>query len=203
MILDEAQAIKNPGAKQTRAVKALRGAGAPRAHRHAGREPPRRSVVDLRLPDPGPARLGEGVRPRSTKKLGGRRADGYAPLRSLVRPYILRRLKTDKRDHRRPARQDRGARVLRAHARRRPRSISRRSTSCASARRTAGRHRAARRRPRVPHALQADLQPPVAVARRRRLGAAEQRQARAPRARSASRSRRGRRRCSSSRSSAR
>ncbi len=39
VILDEAQAIKNPGAKQTRAVKALAAARAPRAHRHAGREP--------------------------------------------------------------------------------------------------------------------------------------------------------------------
>jgi non-specific serine/threonine protein kinase len=29
--------------------------------------------------------------------MAGRETDGYAPLRSLVRPYILRRLKTDKR----------------------------------------------------------------------------------------------------------
>ena len=47
-ILDEAQAIKNPGTRQTRAVKELP-RPARRAHRHAGREPPRRSVVHLRF----------------------------------------------------------------------------------------------------------------------------------------------------------
>ena len=55
-ILDEAQAIKNPGAKQTRAAKALKAHGAHRADRHAGREPPRRPVVDLRFHQSGPAR---------------------------------------------------------------------------------------------------------------------------------------------------
>ena len=60
--LDEAQAIKNPGAKQTRAVKALDARARDRAHRHAGREPARRSVVDLRLREPGPARHREAVR---------------------------------------------------------------------------------------------------------------------------------------------
>ena len=83
VVLDEAQAIKNPGAKQTRAAKALDGAGADRADRHAGREPPRRSVVDLRLPQPGPARLGAGSSPRFTKRL----ADAAAqPLRAAARP---------------------------------------------------------------------------------------------------------------------
>ena len=48
-------------AKQTRAAKKLDGAGADRAHRHAGREPARRPVVDLRLHQPGAARLGQGV----------------------------------------------------------------------------------------------------------------------------------------------
>ena len=38
--------------------------------------------------------------------------NAYAPLRELVRPYILRRLKTDKTRHRRPARQDRGEGLL-------------------------------------------------------------------------------------------
>ncbi len=40
VVLDEAQAIKNPGAQQTRAAKALPAARADRPHRHARREPP-------------------------------------------------------------------------------------------------------------------------------------------------------------------
>ena len=51
-----------------------------------------------------------------TKRLAARPHNPYAPLRELVRPYILRRLKTDKTRHRRPARQDRGQGVLPAHA---------------------------------------------------------------------------------------
>ena len=53
-------------------------------------------MVDLRLHQPRPAGIGEGV-------LGLRQAasptephNPYGPLRELVRPYILRRLKTDK-----------------------------------------------------------------------------------------------------------
>ena len=70
VILDEAQAIKNPGARQTRAVKALQGARAHRADGHAGREPPRRPVVDLRLPRPRPAGLARASSPRSSSAGG-------------------------------------------------------------------------------------------------------------------------------------
>ena len=62
VVLDEAQAIKNPNAKQTRAAKALQAeAGSP--DRNAGGKPPRRPVVDLRLHQSRPARKREGVRP--------------------------------------------------------------------------------------------------------------------------------------------
>ena len=96
VVLDEAQAIKNPGAKQTRAIKKL-----PARWRLALTGTP----VENRLGDlwslfdfVNPGLLG------SAKDFGGlcksmskRRGDGYAPLRKLVGPYILRRLKTDKR----------------------------------------------------------------------------------------------------------
>ena len=49
VVLDEAQAIKNPAAKQTKAVKQLKADSAHRAHRHTHREPARRPVVDLRF----------------------------------------------------------------------------------------------------------------------------------------------------------
>ena len=93
--LDEAQAIKNPGAKQTRQVKKLQGRRAHRADRHAGGKPPVRSVVDLRLHPSRPA--GFAARSSPTSPSGWPSAEHFGPLRDLVRPYILRRLKTDKR----------------------------------------------------------------------------------------------------------
>ena len=56
-----------------------------------------RSVVDLRFPQPGPARLGQARSRDFAKRLAERPQHRYGPLRALVRPYILRRLKTDKR----------------------------------------------------------------------------------------------------------
>ncbi len=93
LILDEAQAIKNPGARQTRAVKALK-AGA----RIALTGTP----IENRLGDLwslfdflNPGLLGSGKAfSQLTKRLASA-PGGYAPLRELVRPYILRRLKTD------------------------------------------------------------------------------------------------------------
>ena len=60
-VLDEAQAIKNPDAKQTRDRQGAEGAGAIRAHRHARREPAGRSVVHFRLRQSGAAGIVEGV----------------------------------------------------------------------------------------------------------------------------------------------
>jgi non-specific serine/threonine protein kinase len=79
VILDEAQAIKNPAARQSRAVKALTG----------------RSRIAL-TGTPVENRLGGASRFRDfVRGLEGREPPDYAPLRNLVRPYILRRLKTD------------------------------------------------------------------------------------------------------------
>ena len=87
---------RTPAAQQTRAVKALHARGADRPDRHAGREPARRSLVALRLPQPGPARIGAAVHGADASAWRQRPHNAYGPLRDLVRPYILRRLKTDR-----------------------------------------------------------------------------------------------------------
>jgi len=96
VILDEAQAIKNAGARQTRTVKELRG-----RHRIALSGTP----IENRLSDLWslfdflcPGLLGSAK--EFAAFLKSRSPDNpsqFAPLRRLVRPYILRRLKTDKR----------------------------------------------------------------------------------------------------------
>lgn len=94
VIADEAQAIKNPAARQTRHLKSLK-AGA----RIALTGTP----VENRLSDlwslfdfTHPGLLGsQKVFADFTKRLAG--TEHFAPLRNLVRPYILRRLKSDRR----------------------------------------------------------------------------------------------------------
>ena len=95
VVLDEAQAIKNPGAKQAQSVKALRArsrvalTGTPVENRLTDLW----SIFDFLNPGLlGSARAFAAF----TKQLGARRG-GFAPLRELTRPYILRRLKTDRR----------------------------------------------------------------------------------------------------------
>jgi non-specific serine/threonine protein kinase len=96
VILDEAQAIKNPGTRQTRAVKEVNSqvrfalTGTPVENRASDLW----SIFDFI----NPGLLG------SAKAFGGfikaRGKDAtpdYGPLRALTKPYILRRLKTDKR----------------------------------------------------------------------------------------------------------
>jgi non-specific serine/threonine protein kinase len=96
VILDEAQAIKNPGARQTRAVKELK---APVRIALTG-TPVENSLGDLwSLFDfLNPGLLGSAAEfTRFTKRLAQRAEPGaFAPLRQLVRPYILRRLKSDR-----------------------------------------------------------------------------------------------------------
>jgi non-specific serine/threonine protein kinase len=104
VVLDEAQAIKSPGARQTRAVKALRSrlrlalTGTPVENRAGDLW----SLFDF--VNPGLLgstrefgaylkRAGTADGPGSG---GGARPSPYAALRELVRPYILRRLKTDR-----------------------------------------------------------------------------------------------------------
>ncbi len=93
--LDEAQAIKNPQAKQTRAVKQLHS-----RHRLVlTGTPVENSLQDLwSLFDfSSPGLLGGSAEfKKFSKRLGPARA-AMEPLRALVRPYILRRLKTDRR----------------------------------------------------------------------------------------------------------
>jgi len=94
-VLDEAQAIKNPAAKQTRAVKQLRAdmrialTGTPIENRLGDLW----SIFDFI----NPGLLGSSKQFSAfAKSLEGRSHNSYGPLRDLVRPYILRRLKIDK-----------------------------------------------------------------------------------------------------------
>ena len=95
-ILDEAQAIKNSGTKQTRAVKELTA---------GSRIAMTGTPVENRLSDLwslfdflNPGLLGTAKQFGSfVKRLQDAPAPSFEPLRNLVRPYILRRLKTDKR----------------------------------------------------------------------------------------------------------
>jgi SNF2 family DNA or RNA helicase len=96
VILDEAQAIKNPAARQTRAVKQLKAdarialTGTPVENRLSDLW----SLFDFLCP----GLLGSTAKfKRFVKGLEARDHDRYAPLRNLVGPYVLRRLKTDKR----------------------------------------------------------------------------------------------------------
>jgi non-specific serine/threonine protein kinase len=95
-VIDEAQAIKNPDAKQTRAVKKLRA----RARFALTGTPVENRLGDLWsiFDFINPGLLGSATQFNGfTKRLAGRPHLGFGPLRELVRPYILRRLKTDKR----------------------------------------------------------------------------------------------------------
>ncbi|MEW6746739.1 MAG: DEAD/DEAH box helicase [Planctomycetota bacterium] len=95
VILDEAQAIKNPQAKQTRAVKQLEA----RARLSLTGTPIENRLGDLWsiFDFINPGLLGSAKEFTSyTKRLADRPHNPYGPLRDLVRPYILRRLKTDK-----------------------------------------------------------------------------------------------------------
>jgi non-specific serine/threonine protein kinase len=95
VILDEAQAIKNSGTRQTRAVKELK------AHSRIAMTG---TPVENRLSDLwslfdflNPGLLGSAKAfAQYAKALEKREHNPYGPLRALVRPYILRRLKTDK-----------------------------------------------------------------------------------------------------------
>ena len=94
VILDEAQAIKNPSAKQTKAVKTLDC----RARIALTGTPVENRLGDLwSLFDfINPGLLGTAKRFRSfANELNKNEHSRYAPLRNLISPYILRRLKTD------------------------------------------------------------------------------------------------------------
>ena len=96
VVLDEAQAIKNPGARQTRAAKAVKAharvalTGTPVENRLGDLW----SLFDFLQPGllGGAKEFGGAAR-----RMAAREQDGYRPLRRLLGPYILRRLKTDRR----------------------------------------------------------------------------------------------------------
>jgi len=95
LVLDEAQAIKNPVARQTKAVKQLKAVsrialtGTPVENRISDLW----SLFDFL----NPGLLGSATRFKSfVKSLSEQGGNQYAPLRNLVSPYILRRLKTDR-----------------------------------------------------------------------------------------------------------
>jgi len=95
VILDEAQAIKNPGAKQTRAARKLQA----RARIALTGTPVENRLADLWsiFDFINPGLLGSAKEFTAyTKRLSTRSHNAYAPLRELVRPYILRRMKTDR-----------------------------------------------------------------------------------------------------------
>ena len=94
-VLDEAQAIKNPDAKQTRAAKRLKA----RARLALTGTPVENRLGDLWsiFDFVNPGLLGSAKEFTSfAKRLAESPHGSYGPLRELVRPYILRRLKTDK-----------------------------------------------------------------------------------------------------------
>jgi non-specific serine/threonine protein kinase len=94
-VLDEAQAIKNPNARQTRATKQLLAesrialTGTPVENRLGDLW----SIFDFI----NPGLLGSAAQFAAlSRQLATRTHNPYGPLKELVRPYILRRMKTDK-----------------------------------------------------------------------------------------------------------
>jgi non-specific serine/threonine protein kinase len=95
VVVDEAQAIKNPDAKQTKLVKGLKA----RARFALTGTPVENRLGDLWsiFDFVNPGLLGSAKEfSVFAKALANRPHNSYGPLRELVRPYILRRLKTDK-----------------------------------------------------------------------------------------------------------
>ena len=95
VILDEAQAVKNAGTRQARAVKQLKAAarlaltGTPVENRAGDLW----SLFDFI----NPGLLGGAKSFEAFLRAREELPDAYAPVRRLTRPYILRRLKTDRR----------------------------------------------------------------------------------------------------------
>ena len=158
---------QEPGGNADPAGQALR-PNAHRAHRHAGRESARRPVVDLRFPQSRPAGVAKQF---SALRQTPRRASA-GPLRAAARsgaPLHSAPPQDRQEHHRRPAGQDRGEDVLSLE----PQAGGALPAGCGGTERPArggGRHAATGPGARLPDAPEADLQPSLAVARRRCLG---------------------------------
>jgi superfamily II DNA or RNA helicase len=95
VVLDEAQAIRNPASRQALAVKELRA----QARIALTGTPVENRVGDLwsLFSFICPGLLGSAAEfGKTIKRLSGNQGRHFAPLRTLTQPYILRRLKTDK-----------------------------------------------------------------------------------------------------------
>lgn len=99
LVLDEAQAIKNPNTKQAKAIKSIKSkvrftlTGTPIENRFSDLW----SLFDFMLPGLlGSASVFNKYEKAALKKEGGSEKKFYSALRQLVAPYILRRMKTDK-----------------------------------------------------------------------------------------------------------
>ena len=93
VILDEAQAIKNADSRVGQGGAAAARRAPAGADRHADREPPRRALVALRVPQPRHARHRDA---RSSSTTGAGRSeprDARVLLSRALRPFILRRTK--------------------------------------------------------------------------------------------------------------
>ncbi len=96
VVLDEAQAIKNPASETAQQLRAAPGPQPGRPHRHPDRERPRRPVGDHGLHQPGPGRYrGRLHRPAVASRATG---DGSGPrraLRALNGILVFRRTKAE------------------------------------------------------------------------------------------------------------
>ena len=111
VVLDEAQAIKNPNAKQTRAVKSLKA----KARIVLTGTPIENNLRDLWsiFDFVNPGLLGSAKAfAQFAKTLASQPHISYAPLRRLVQPYILAQTKNRQEHHRGSARQDGGQSLL-------------------------------------------------------------------------------------------
>ena len=138
VILDEAQAIKNPDSQVARAAYALRRRRPAVPDRHADREPPGRAVepAPLQQPRPAgrPAQLRRSLRPPHRRRASPGSAE---QLRRKIRPFVLRRQKQEVAPELPPAHRGGAAhRARRARARdlrRRPGGDARRGGGAAAA----------------------------------------------------------------------
>ena len=94
LVLDEAQAVKNPGTRQAKAVRTLQSSGRVAMTGTPVENRPGDLWALMDFLNPG--LLGSAQAFGKLLKALGDRPDGYAPLRKLVQPYVLRRKKTDK-----------------------------------------------------------------------------------------------------------
>ncbi len=168
VIFDEAQALKNPGAKQTKAARALKA----QARIALTGTPVENSLGDLwsifDIVNPG---LLGGAKQftKYTKALAERTENPYGPLRESGAPLHPAADENRPRDYRRSARQDRNPRPL-------PSQPQAGGAVCAGGRGFCAQPGGSRWHPAqgdgagLSDAAQADLQPSLAMAERRRLG---------------------------------